>query len=475
MPLPAGTMLVTVQPAAYGRAIPAGFVGLSFEYPALEAYAGRNPNAINPVLEQLIRNLAPGQSTVLRIGGDSTDWTWWPVRHLHRPPGIRYALDARWLRVARALSQAVNASLLLGINLEAGSQTLASAEARALVGGIGRTQIGWLELGNEPELYAAFGWYRTRDGRHIPGRPRSWDFGPFVRQFAAFGQTLPRVPLAGPALGAQGWMHHLGQFVSNEQRVGLVTLHRYPLHRCFVNPRSSGTATVAHLLSTAASSGLAQGVAPYAAIAHARGLPLRIDELNSVSCGGARRVSNTFASALWALDTLFQMASVGIDGVNIHTFPRARYAPFKFTRQGARWRAFVEPLYYGLMMFAHAAPPGSRLLPVSGDRGGQVKLWATRAPSGQTRVVLINENTTGRRAVAVQVAGSTGVATLQRLRAPRVDASRRVTLAGQTFGSETGTGLLSGQRRVTRLAPVSERYMITLPAASAAMLTLAKP
>jgi Glycosyl hydrolase family 79 C-terminal beta domain len=474
-PLPAGTILATVRPAAYGRTIPAGFVGLSFEYPALEAYAGRNPNAINPVLERLIRDLAPGQSPVLRIGGDSTDWTWWPVRQIRRPLGISYALDKRWLRVARALSQALHASLILGINLEAGSQTLAGAEARALVDGIGRSRIGWLELGNEPELYAAFGWYRTRDGRHIPGRPRSWGVAPYVRQFADFGKTLPRVPLAGPAVGAQGWMHHLGQFVSNEPRLGLVSLHRYPLHRCFVNPRSSGTATIPHLLSSAAASGLARSVRPYVAIAHARGLHLRIDELNSVSCGGSRRVSNSFASALWALDTLFQMASVGVDGVNIHTFPLSFYAPFKFTRRGGRWRALVQPEYYGLMMFAHAAPPGSRLLPVSGATGGKVKLWATRAPGGQTRVVLINENTAGTRAVAVQVPGSTGVATVQRLRAPSIDASRGVALAGQSFGSETGTGLVSGRRHATRLAPVSGRYLITLPAASAAIVTLAKP
>src|SRR6185437_16316182 len=62
-----------------GRTIPSGFLGLSFEYPALAAYAGTDPGAVNPVLVQLIRNLSPGQAPILRIGGDTTDWTWWPV------------------------------------------------------------------------------------------------------------------------------------------------------------------------------------------------------------------------------------------------------------------------------------------------------------------------------------------------------------------------------------------------------------
>ena len=45
------------------------------------------------MFEQLIRNLAPGQAPDLRIGGDTTDWTWWPVPGVAKPGGIRYSLD----------------------------------------------------------------------------------------------------------------------------------------------------------------------------------------------------------------------------------------------------------------------------------------------------------------------------------------------------------------------------------------------
>jgi hypothetical protein len=469
--LPLGAAVLTVEPVAQRRAIPAGFVGLSFEFPAIEAYAGESPRAVDPVLVQLIRNLAPGSSPVLRIGGDSTDSTWWPVRHLRRPGGVGYALTARWLAVTRALAKATRARLILGINLEAGSRALASAEARALVVGIGRRRVKQLELGNEPELYASFGWYRARDGHLVPGRGPGYRFQAFARDFSSFGAALPSLPLAGPSIGAPRWMGQVQRFVSAEPRLGLVTLHRYPLRRCYVRASSPNYATIGRLLSPSASSGLAAGLAQPVAIARAHRLSLRVDEMNSVACGGVRGVSNTFASALWALDAMFALARVGVVGVNIHTFPRAAYELFKFKHVHGRWRAFVEPEYYGLLMFAQAAPRGSRLLALSGATGPGINAWATRAPNGQTRVVLINDSTASPRVVAVRVPAAAGAATLERLQAPSAAATSGVTLGGRSFSPHTGTGLLSGRSHAVSVPAVAGEYAVTLPAPSAAMLT----
>src|SRR5579884_129701 len=145
-----GQLSLTVGPTT-GRTIPPGFLGLSLEYPAVEAYAGTDPHAINPVFVQLIRNLSPGQAPSLRIGGDTTDWTWWPVPGVSKPHGIRYTLTPTWVRVTRALAREENARLILGINLELDSARDAAAEARTLVNGIGRGSIAGLEPGNEPE------------------------------------------------------------------------------------------------------------------------------------------------------------------------------------------------------------------------------------------------------------------------------------------------------------------------------------
>jgi hypothetical protein len=465
------TVTVAVSARATGRPIPAGFLGLSLEYPAILPYAGTDPKAINPVLVQLIRNITPGQAPNLRIGGDTTDWTWWPVAGVAKPGGIRYSLTPNFVRVAAALARELDARLILGINLEMGSATLAGAEARQLVSGIGRSAIQALEPGNEPELYGSFTWYTTRSGQHVKGRAPGYDFNAYQGDFARISRALPSVALAGPATGAPRWIPEVGRFLGAQPRVRVATLHRYPLQLCFIPPASPMYPTVAHLLAPGASQGLADSVAPFVGVAHSHHAQLRIDEMNSISCGGVSGISNAFVSSLWALDAVFQMARVGVDGVNLHTFPGAPYELFSFARRHGHWRAVVSPEYYGLEMFAQAAPPGARLLRLSGTLGN-VRAWATRAPDGTIHVVLINDYTAQTRTVAVRIAGGRGPATLERLRGKGISATTGVTLGGQTFGSATTTGTLAGTSTITTVKRSASGYVVSLPRASAAMLTL---
>ncbi len=122
----AGALSLTVG-GPTGRTIPSGFLGLSIEYPAIPDYAGRDPKAINPVFVQLVRNLTAGQAPELRIGGDTSDWTWWPVPGVQKPLGVRYSLSRDWVQVMAALTKTLGARVILGINLELNSSTDASA------------------------------------------------------------------------------------------------------------------------------------------------------------------------------------------------------------------------------------------------------------------------------------------------------------------------------------------------------------
>jgi hypothetical protein len=142
---------LTVGAPIKAPAIHPGFLGLSLEFSTVEAYAGTDPAALDPVFLQLIRNIRPGQQPSIRIGGDSTDWAWWPAASVRRPPGIRVSLTPLWLQVTHALAVALNAKLMLGINLEADNAKLAAAEARTFLPGIGPSRVQALELGNEPE------------------------------------------------------------------------------------------------------------------------------------------------------------------------------------------------------------------------------------------------------------------------------------------------------------------------------------
>ena len=100
----ADVLSASVSATPTGQTMAPGFVGVSFEYRALHQYTGRNPLAIDPVLLGLLGGLAPGQPPVIRIGGDSTDGNWWPIRGLiaagrastTRSPRAGCARPRRW-------------------------------------------------------------------------------------------------------------------------------------------------------------------------------------------------------------------------------------------------------------------------------------------------------------------------------------------------------------------------------------------
>ncbi len=465
---------ITVSGATLGRPVAAGFVGLSLEYTTVEAYAGTDARAINPVLVRLVRDLAPHQRPVLRIGGDSADWGWVPARGLTRPKGVRYSLGPAWVKVTRALASATDAHLIMGLNLEANSPRLMAVQARAFRG-VGHRALTAFELGNEPELFGSIPWFQTPTQR-VFGRHRPYRFGNYVREFTRFSKVLPTsVPLAGPATGGPRWIPRIASFVAAEPRARLATVHLYPLHRCYVNPLGPTGPSISNLLSPAASAGLAAGIAPYVSPVHALGAKLRVGELNSVSCSGAAGVSDSFASALWALDVLFHFAQAGVDGVNFHTLVKAYYRPFYFTQVNGRWSANVAPMYYGMLAFARAAPAGSRLLNLSAPTDPTLRVWATHAPDHRTRVVVINTSALGSRTVEIRLpAGSSrpGRASVQRLIAPDLTAKGDVTLGGQAFAENTTTGRLTGEPQAEQPERAkSGAYRFDVPAGSAAILT----
>jgi hypothetical protein len=108
-------------------------------------------------------------------------------------------------------------------------------------------------------------------------------------------------------------------------------------------------------------------------------------------------------------------------------------------------------------------------VPVS-EPAGPVKIWATQAPDGHIRVVMINKDPTNVQTAQVSVPGAGGPATLDWLRAPSVLATGGVTLGSQSFGSATRTGLL----QPAELLPITAAggtYSVELPPGSAVMLT----
>jgi hypothetical protein len=473
---------VQVSATAVSQPLAPGFLGLALENNEVPQLAGPTPSSVNPVFLALLRDLNPAGQPVLRIGGQSTDRSWWPVAGIRQPPGITYDLGPAWAADARALAQASGARLIPGIELESGSRRIAQVEADQLLHRIGRRYIAALEIGNEPELYRSIAWYKVLNGRPVPwysasgqavfNRPPSWGPRAFTSQFRAMLQVLGRVPLAGPSVGSPPWLQAFRPLISSSSPLRIVTWHAYGLNQCVTNPRSPHYPSVANLLSLAASRRLTWGTNAYVALAHAAGASFRIDELGSVTCNGHAGVSDSFASALWLADALFNVAANEIDGVNLHTYPGLPNNLFDFASFGGRWKAAVHPLYYGALLFAQAAPTGSRLLRIHTAGGSQLRAWATLGADGRVRVLLINDGLRSGASALVQVAGASGDATVERLQAPSAYATSKVTIGGRTFGAWTGTGHLQPLLLSSAAPGTDGGYRITLGPASAALLTL---
>ncbi len=424
---------------------------------------------------------------MLRIGGESTDVSWVPAPGVGRPrfSGYTYPLTANWLATAAALTRELHARMILGLNLAAGEPALDAAEARAFAAAFGRSSIDALEIGNEPNLYATIPEWTLGDGAKVKARARGYDPARYRREVAAvvtaLGGARPSSPLAGPALAADQnpatagvWKTAMAAFLQSEPAVAQLTVHRYPLKNCFVAHHSPQVPTIAHLLSEYSTAGLARGVEVWIRIARAQGRAVRVDELGSVACRGRAGVSDTFASALWATDALFSLASVGVGGVNLHTLPGAAYEPFTLARVGGRWRAHVEPEYYGLRLFAEAAPAGSRLMAVRGTgHGVSLSAWATRSRDGSERLVLIDKDP--RRARTVRIAVPAGLdgrdATVERLTAPSVAARGGVRLGGRTYGAVTHTGALGAPRTARAPSGGGRTVVVRVAGGSAALVS----
>jgi hypothetical protein len=457
---PAGATLsfqVSRQPAPI-RPIGNPFLGVATEFQAVPDWSAPTPQAVDPVLVQLLRNLTPSGTPLFRIGGLSTDRTWWPIPGMRKPIGLTYGLNSRWMADARSL-----------------------AAASGLVAGLGG-YLDALEIGNEPELYTFVPWYRTEGGKAIPwyeptgtpvySRRPTYNATAFSQEFGrVLGAMPPKVQIAGPATGNPAFVDAFSPFLRNPQ-VRMVTWHAYGLINCIKDPRNPQYPTVANLLSTYASRTIFGGLGPLVALAHHAGAQFRVAEMGSVSCNGRRGVSDTFASALWLLDSLFTVASKGADGVNLHTFPGTDNGLFDFTHTGGRWVGYVHPLYYGALMFAQAAPAGARLLPVTSSNPGQMRVWATLARDGTVRIMLIDPNQSIPARVQLSLGSSGGpVAALERLQAPSAAATKGVTLGGHGFDGGTTTGTLPTPA-LTAVRPSGGVYSVTVPHSSAALLVI---
>jgi hypothetical protein len=441
-----------------------GFVGIATELTTIRTLSGSVADPDTPFV-RLLGNLSPGAPFLLRLGGTSGDDSWWPIPGMKRPPYL-YTLTPRWGADVQALLKALGGKALLGVNLKSNSESIASAEVAGFNRYIGANLIDAFELGNEPEFYPlAF----EQRGAHGP-----YTIADYGKQFSRFASALGGASLAGPGSGSPHWLPKLGTVLSDmPSRLKLVTVHAYAMKNCSRITHLS----VSQFFARASIQGLAGSIHGMVKAAAAHGKPLRVDEINGVSCGGETGLSNSFAEALWALNVLPALWQAGVQGVNFQTVVNFReHIQRNFNQMitakhsASGWSVSVEPEYYGLLTFARAAPAGSHLLRISNPGLAHFYQFAVRAPDRSERVVLSNVGTVART-IGVTASGTQGTGTVSLLSAKSLSATTGTTLAGQSLSSRTGQ--LTGTPSLTLVSPNAKGvYAVRVPAHAAAILTL---
>ena len=370
---------------ALGQPIAPNFIGLSLELFGVHYYL----NSKVATLLRELRSLTPGAQPgpVLRIGGGSADASCF-VDAGPMPSGCGHRItraDLAEYAAFAAREPDLNLSYVIDVNFgRSPSPDLAVAHVKALRETSGLWPlVKAIEIGNEQDHYARLTPQEQRSGG-AAHRSMTYHYEEYATEFAAYiaalrGAGLPkrriqggtwccapnrmdqgaRVACAGGFLGNVS--NYLKRFASE---LLSFSYHRYPTNHC-----AGGQVTPSELLADHASIGMAEWMAPLAASAASSRIEFVVGEGNSVACGGIPGVSDTFASALWALDFLCLLSKAGVRQFNFHGGPDVVYTPIGFGRDGS---LEVRPLYYGLRLFAELTSDSSVWIDIDGIVSGRM-------------------------------------------------------------------------------------------------------
>ncbi|WP_446742692.1 glycosyl hydrolase family protein [Silvibacterium acidisoli] len=435
-----------------GPQIQPDFMGLSHEWGNLYRLMGSQAVGVNQIYRQMLQNLTiNGSSVNVRMGGNSTDVSTMPTADTDEP--------------LAELAAALHNKLILGINLGSDEPSLALAQAENDAAVMPPGSIEALEIGNEPDEYFANGM-----------RASTYTFSDYLTDYNQWSSAISPVLPPGTGFAAPAWastvsLTNLPAFLASAgPSLSVVAQHYYG-----GSPTSNPAPDV--LLTPAFATNGPKSMAAAVASSHAAGKKFRVDEIGSFFGAGIPGISNAFESALWAMDTMFEYANVGVDGVNWETSSGNYDSAFMFngTMVGnvtTYTIVGIYPLYYGMLLFQEATSGNSSLLPTTVTTAANLKCWATVNASGVNSLVIINKDESQSGPVVVSMPGYNS-ARITRLLATSYQSTSGVTIGGQTFDTTTD-GTPQGAQTQETIQGSNGQFLIPVSPTSAVLAVFSK-
>ncbi|HTR81100.1 MAG TPA: hypothetical protein VMM58_05660 [Bacteroidota bacterium] len=426
-------VVIRVGSTAQGKKIPADFVGESFETASiLMNHGGVKGYLFDSSDTQLITLFKNLGIKSLRIGGASVD------REEINP--TRDDIDALFRFAKETDVNVIYSFRLLNGNPQENASTAKYIWSKY------RPYLNSFAIGNEPDWHS----FHMRDPEIFeatPGVPGT-AFPSYLAKWRRFAKAIldsvPEVKFSGPNSGSnfpvtgskntglndKSWTEN---FIDSEKNSGIIsffTQHNY------VGQSTNGKTVnqVIGMMLSAEWDTVEYPAVYYASCAPAlaAGYPFRLTESNSFS-EGIDGASNTFATALFALDYLHWWSQRSAAGINFHT------TQWRFNgtiHPDANDRLQINPMGYGMTAFS----VGGRgtVIPISISNPDSIDLtaYAVRDSAALFVTVINRSHGDSGRTATVIITGPTGVtnAFVMTMTVPNGDVYAK---SGMTLGGES--------------------------------------
>ncbi|KAJ7707363.1 glycoside hydrolase family 79 protein [Mycena rosella] len=446
------------------------FYGFSLEFSVINQILGINGSFLQvPFLNLMSLISARGGSVRVRIGGNTQE-TATMVSSLPdgkmiekgqpsndpsqmSTPSLLYTPEVVYMLAN--ISSLVNVQWYLGIALnDTTNLRLGIAEVAEAV--LGASLLG-LQVGNEPDQY----------GIHNH-RPMTYGPADYSNDFGLVDAALRADPkissvnkkLIGPSISGKWKLEDIwdtGFLDTYRDSLAALSVEYYPENNCakvlhtsniIVDPQEIFYTYLNHT----AGKDIVRKYLNSTMIAQAYDLPFVMFETNTASCGGFAGVSDSFGSALWALDYGFQMASSNLTGALLHVGGQSvYYNPFTPppTNQSTYHGWTIGPIYYSALIVAEAFGKSnqSRIIDLQMNNDSIYTPGYAIYDTGISRLALFNyiSDPTGASDYTATFSvdgagtglrnGTPSQVKVKYLVAPSVSNKQNITWAGQTFGS----------------------------------------
>ncbi|KAL1943312.1 hypothetical protein VTO73DRAFT_4387 [Trametes versicolor] len=516
-PLPPTAFSIAIPSQAQnmpGLSIPqrGDFWGFSIEMSVVQQVIGKNASFIQvPFLNLLAAVVERAGSVRIRVGGNTQE-TATLVDSLADNAMIEKAKSApsssakgdatptllytpELLHLLSNISALVNAKWYLGIPMnDTSNLRLQIAEAADAI--LGDNVLGY-QVGNEPDLYADHG-----------HRPADYDQNDYKNEFGVVVDAVQqdtkitnKNKLIAPSLQGTWTPEDLfatGFLDSYASSLSVIAMEHYPDQNCAAEfpdgtfgPIKDPQTVFPNYLTHASGQNLVKPYLNTAGIAQQLGKEFMMFETNTASCGGFPGVSDSFGSAIWAVDYGLQMAYSNFTGALLHVGGQnVSYNPF--TPPPTNLSVFdqwtVGPVFYSTLFMAEAlgTTNSSRVVDLlPNDANPYTPAYAIYEEHALARIALINfmDGQTAGYNVTLSIGGNQvgepndtpAQVKVKYLLAPSVSEKEQITWANQTFGGRfQADGRLSGQEFVQTITcdQGANTCQIPVPAPGAALVFL---